>query len=987
MLRDQSMDVAIVGMSGRFPKCDNITQLWSAIKKGEILTTRYTRDELLQSGVSEELIDNPNFVPVHGHLTHAEQFDNIFFKISPRDAEIMDPQHRLMLEVAWTALEDAGIKCLKDGRNSIGVFASGSGNSYFRHLLSQGPLESHILEQAIHGNDPDFIASLIAYKLNLTGPTVGIQTACSSSLVAVHFAIQALLNGDCDYAMVVSAGVAFPQVGYMYSSGGIKSASGQCRPFDISADGVVEGSGVACLVLKRYQDTDENTSRPYGIILSSAVNNDGNAKVGYFAPSVIGQANVIESAVRSAAIDVNTIGYLETHGTGTLLGDPIEWTASSNTYAQLGAKPNQIAIGALKANIGHLDAAAGLTALIKAALVVKEGIIPPLVGFSKLNPHLNTYQTPFYIPIDSIEWRSEHPRRAAISAFGIGGTNAHIVLEEPPCILKKEETTSIEKQSHLITLSCNDVDALKRASQNLGHFVNETDTNINDVAYTLIKGRVNFSKRIIVCGEDRNEISTTLINKKSVIHSAVPNNELKSLIFMFPGQGIQYPGMSVEFEKNIPEFSEKLDQCLNVFKPSIRNRVANALRNYNFSDSEFNETDLAQPAIFAFEYALFQSLKQFNITPTACVGHSLGEITAACCAGALDLENAANLVIARGQFMHHFSAEGAMLVLNCSQENTEQYIRKSNLPIYLVSINSPESCVVGGSVENIDQFEKHLNDSVLVKRLRTSRAFHTPMIEPAIIHLREFVTNLFLSELQLPMAINTDGKILLKGRKFENDYFVKQARQSVRFIDSIASLKNAFSDAIYVEIGPRKTLTPIIKSMKLGNISFSGNGVSKSVAILHGLGTFWAMGYPIKLDKLYNKGRLLQLPTYPFLGPKFIAPEVIAGTRYRVSNNVEEINIEKIQKINVLNAEPIDYKNTNTITKMLTKIWVELLSYESVDSKSDFFDLGGDSLLMITLINKIENIFSTKISPRSIIAARTLEKQVNIIHQSLCIAE
>ncbi len=429
MARDRSKDVVIIGMSGRFPKCDNITQLWSAIKKGEILTTRYKRDKLIQSGIPETLIDDLNFVPVHGHLENAERFDNTFFKISPRDAEIMDPQHRLMLEAAWGALEDAGIKCLKDGGESIGVFASRSGNSYFQHLLSQGPLDSHTLEQAIHGNDPDFIASLIAYKLNLTGPAVGIQTACSSSLVGVHFAIRALLNGDCDHAIVVSAGVVFPQIGYLYSSGGIKSASGQCRPFDINADGVVAGSGVACVILKRYKDIDTNTLHPYCIILSSAVNNDGNAKAGYFAPSIVGQTKVIKSAVQSAAIDASTIGYIETHGTGTFIGDPIEWTASSDIYAQLGAKPKQIAIGAVKANTGHLDAAAGLTALIKAALVVKEGITPPLGGFCELNPYLNRDRTPFYIPTKSIEWNSNSPRRSAVSAFGIGGTNAHVVLE------------------------------------------------------------------------------------------------------------------------------------------------------------------------------------------------------------------------------------------------------------------------------------------------------------------------------------------------------------------------------------------------------------------------------------------------------------------------------------------------------------------------------------------------------------------------------
>ncbi len=349
------------------------------------------------------------------------------------------------------------------------------------------------------------------------------------------------------------------------------------------------------------------------------------------------------------------------------------------------------------------------------------------------------------------------------------------------------------------------------------------------------------------------------------------------------------------------------------------------------------------------------------------------------------MENAANLVVARGQFMQQFSVQGAMFALNCFQAETEQYIRESNLPVYLTAINSRKNCVVGGTVENVDQFEKYLGNSILAKRLKTNRAFHTPMIEPAIIHLKEFVTSLSLRELQIPMAVNVDGKIIEQGEKLQNNYFIEQARQPVRFMDSITSLQNTFSDAIYVEIGPSKTLTSIVKSLKLSAISFSKSDISNGTAILHGLGTFWAMGYPIKIDKLYNASRPIRLPTYPFFGPKFISLEAIAGTQYHLSNDRGSTNTGKSKKTDVLGIEAIDYKNN--IKEILTKIWVELLSYEFVDSESDFFDLGGDSLLMVALINKVENTFSTKISPRSIIAARTLGKQVDVIYQSLLITQ
>ena len=389
-MRDASCDVAIVGISARFPGANDINTWWNSLLKGEILTKKYNHEEIENNGILKSYYLQNNYVPVRGHLDNILRFDNRFFNVNNRDAEIMDPQYRLMLETAWSALEDAGYG-KKNNKPITGVFASCSTSSYMYNILFNGPYEPDILEQIIHGNEKDFIASIIAYKLNLIGPAISIQTACSSSLVGLHLAKQSLLNKDCDLALVVAAAIPFPQGGYLYHDGGIYSKNGKCRPFDAKADGVIEGSGVACVVLKRLEDINENDVDSYAVILGSAVNNDGSSKVGYFAPSITGQKKVIKQAINNANIDISKVSYIEMHGTGTVIGDPIEWTSTSESYQQLGARTNQIAIGSVKANIGHLDAAAGLASLIKTIMILKTNQIPPLTEeFSVLSAAILT---------------------------------------------------------------------------------------------------------------------------------------------------------------------------------------------------------------------------------------------------------------------------------------------------------------------------------------------------------------------------------------------------------------------------------------------------------------------------------------------------------------------------------------------------------------------------------------------------------------------
>ncbi|MCG0067984.1 acyltransferase domain-containing protein [Streptomyces tricolor] len=430
--RDRSLDIAVTGMAMRFPGPRGIAEWWDSQLRGSVHSRRYTRKELLAAGVPAALAADPDYVPVRGHLDDWDRFDHEFFQIRAREAELMDPQHRWMLEVAWNALEDAGVAPRGGDTSTTSVYASMTGSGYLRAMVRGGHLDPGLLDDVIHGTEPDFMASRVAYKLGLTGPAFAVQTACSSSLVAVHLAVQALLSGDCDQALVVAAGFGYPQAGHLHQPGGVLSATGVCRPFDRDADGVIAGSGAGAVVLRRLSDVTADDPEPHGVILGSAINNDGATKAGYYAPSATGQERVIGAALSAAEVDGGSLGYLEAHGTGTRIGDPIEWAAAGAALRGAGARPGSVAVGALKASIGHLDAAAGVAALIRALLVVRSGTIPPVAGLTARNPLLETEDCPLYLPTEAVPWTGAGPRRAGVSAFGIGGTNAHVVIEQAP---------------------------------------------------------------------------------------------------------------------------------------------------------------------------------------------------------------------------------------------------------------------------------------------------------------------------------------------------------------------------------------------------------------------------------------------------------------------------------------------------------------------------------------------------------------------------
>lgn len=1000
MDRDRSLDIAVTGLSGRFPGGDGSYDLgrwWTALTEGRDLTTRYERPDLLARGVSERLLDDPDHVPVHGHLEDFDRFENALFRVTPREAEMMDPQHRLMLEAAWAALEDAGV-APSGGQSApstgagTAVFASAAGSGYLRAMVAGGQLDPMTLEDAVHGTEPDFMASLIAYKLHLTGPAVAVQTACSSSLVALHTAVQALLNGDCDQALVVAAGIPYPQAGHLAVPGGIHSPSGRCRPFDEHADGVVAGAGVACAVLRRLTDAMDDGCDPYGVVLGSAINNDGASKAGYYAPSVDGQESVIRAALHAADVAGDTIGYLETHGTGTHVGDPIEWTAAAAALSSAGARAGQVAVGALKANVGHLDNAAGLAALIKALLVVREGTVPPVAGFTGLNPLLDAEGSPLYVPDACGPWRGPEPRRAGVSSFGIGGTNVHVVLEQPP---RRPAVARRAERSRLVLVSAGDEAARERTAGRLAAHLVHGEHELADVATTLARGRAELPARLAVTGRTGVEVAERLSRGKGVVRGGGSAEGRAPAVFVFPGQGAQYPGMAVPLTEALPGFPDALVDCLRAFEPELSGRLRRALTDPDFPAEELEETQLAQPALFAVEYACATALTGLGVTPAAVAGHSLGEITAACVAGVLDLPDAARLVTARGYVMQQCPV-GAMLALDCAEPRARELLAVCGLDLELAAINSAEGCVVAGPVEAVEEFTERLADRIFARRLPTSRAFHTALVEPALAGFAEALASVTVRSPKLPFCTNVTGRLVPAGTDVRPQLFVDQARRTVRFADVLETIAVQFPGALLVEAGPGRMLSGMARAAGLDAVPLHpSRGDQPQEEVLMALGTLWTRGQPLPPQALCGTdGRRVHLPRYPFEGPRWIAPEAVpvkeaAPMREAARSTVRgaettplpagDVTAVPTTAVAAVPAEPPG--TAGHATTVLTRLWSELLGHEQLGADADFFELGGDSLLVTHLARKLGSELGVKVPIRALMTGCTLAAQAELVRE------
>ncbi|MDZ8085083.1 MAG: beta-ketoacyl synthase N-terminal-like domain-containing protein [Nostoc sp. DedQUE12b] len=876
---DSTKGIAVIGIVGRFPGAKNVDEFWQNLCEGRESISFFSDEELEASGIDPTWLSNPQYVKAGAILSDIEMFDASFFDLSPREAETIDPQHRILIECAWEALENAGYEPAS-GKGLTGVYVGTNMSSYFLRNLSSHPdlIESMGLP-IIYGNSQDFAATRVSYKLNLKGPSINIQTSCSTSLVAVHSACQGLLNYECD--MALAGGICIESLqkeGYFYQEGGITSPDGHCRAFDASSQGTIFGNGVGLVVLKRLEDALADGDCIHAVIKGSAINNDGAAKVGYTAPSVSGQAEVIAEAQAIAGVTPETITYIETHGTGTQLGDPIEISALKKVFARTQEK-GFCAIASVKTNVGHLNTASGVAGLIKTVLALKYKKIPPSLHFQQPNPEIDFANSPFYVNTKLSDWQTNStPKRAGVSSFGIGGTNAHVILEEAPVI----EASSASRPWQLLLLSAKTSTALETATAQLYTYL-EQNPNISlpDVAYTLQVGRRGFDyRRILVCQGVGDAVKTLTSFDPQRIFTYQRQSNHCPVIFMFSGQGAQYANMGRELYETEPTFKKYIDTCAVILQPQLNLDIRHLLfpqqEQIEAATQQLQQTALTQPALFVIEYALAQLFMSWGVLPAAMIGHSIGEYVAATIAGVFSLEDALVIVAKRGQMMQRL-ASGSMLAIKLPEKDLRLLLESEKLDnnsLQIAAINSPSSCVVSGTNEAISALKNQLySQGVECRLLHTSHAFHSAMMSPILEAFIQTLKQVKLSPPRIRFISNVTGSWITNEQATNPSYWSQHLRQTVRFSDGISLLLNQF-EGVFLEVGPGRTLSTLTtqhldknaKQQVVSSLRHIKEEQSDVAWLLQTLGRLWLSGVEIDWSEFYTHERRhrLPLPTYPF---------------------------------------------------------------------------------------------------------------------------
>ncbi|BDA68760.1 beta-ketoacyl synthase [Calothrix sp. PCC 7716] len=861
------LEIAIIGMSGCFPKSQNIEKFWHNIRDGLELIHFFTDNELKDLGVDSADLTNPYYVKAEGVVEGIDLFDASFFGINPREAEIMDPGLRFFLEHAWAALENAGYSS-EAYNKPIGVYVGTNFGGYLPNIYSNIEIVESVGEQQIEKGTSGASVTLASYKLNLQGPSYAVQTTCSSSLVALHLACQGLLSGECDVAL--TAGVSISEaVGYVYQQDGTSSPDGHCRAFDAKAKGCPRGRGLGVVILKRLEEAIADGDYIHAVIKGSAINNDGSSKVSYTAPSIDGQAKVIKAAQIMAEVEPETITYIEAHGTGTALGDPVEIAALTQAFRTKTQKKGFCAIGSLKTNIGHLDEAAGVASLIKTVLALKHKQIPPSLNFEEANSQIDFANSPFYVNNTLSEWKSnDTPRRAGVSAFGFGGTNAHVILEEAPII----QPSSPSRSWQLLLLSAKTSTALETATENLVNYLQKhPDLNLADVAHTLQVGRWTLNhRRMVVCQNQEDAIKALQDPQRAFTHYQEPCNH--PVVFMFPGQGLQCVNMGRELYESETVFKEQVDYCCELLKPHLEFDLCTVLypseEKAQEATQKLQQTAITQPALFVIEYALAKLWMAWGVYPETMIGHSIGEYVAATLAGVFSLEDALAIVAKRGKLMQQLPV-GAMLSVQLPERDVQKLLEKE---ISLAASNAPSSCVVSGSTETIDQLQQELQQiGVSCTRLHTSHAFNSQMMEAIIETFTRSLQKVKLNPPKIPFMSNVSGTWITVAEATDPNYWARHLRQPVRFSQGVTELLKQ-PERILLEVGLGQTLSSLAKQHQadelivLTSIQHSQNQQSDVRFLLKTLGQLWAVGVQIDWSGFYvdEKRHRLPLPTYPF---------------------------------------------------------------------------------------------------------------------------
>lgn len=873
---ERELDIAVIGLACRLPKSPDPQAFWRNLRDGVECISFFDADDLRASGVSPELLRDPSYVPAGGALDRVEDFDAEFFGYLPREAALLDPQQRLFLECSWQALESAGYR---PGRPRAGVFAGATMNTYLTHLVLRDPgiIEKFGEQGLMLGNDKDFLPMRVSFKLGLTGPSVNVQAACATSLVAIHYACRSLQSGECDLALAGGASVRVPhRAGYWYREGGTASPDGHCRAFDAHANGSVPGSGAGVVVLKRYADALRDGDRIRAVVKGSGISNDGSEKTSFTAPSAEGQTRAILDAFLSAGLEADTLSYVECHGTATRLGDPIEVDGIRRAFREMTSRKQFCSLGSVKPNIGHLDAGAGVAGLIKTVLALEHELIPPTVHFQEPNPELHLEDSPFTIAGRAREWkRGPEPRRAGINSIGMGGVNAHVLLEEGP---DPQRTTS-HRSWFVLPVSARSPAAMERASERLTQHVSEnaSEPALADIGFTLQTGRVEFPhRRAVVVSRDG--------WREALVRRAAPaavGVERPAVVYLMPGQGTHYPGMGSALYRTEPTFRAELRRCVEIVSRAGGIDLQRLLIHEASDGAALGDTVVDQPAIFAVEWALARTLVEWGIAPDRLIGHSVGELVAAALADVMSLEDALTLVSERARLMQA-APQGAMAAVALGEAELRAELDDG---ICIAGVNAPGSCVVSGATQVIEAFVRRMSArDVTCKRMRVARAFHSPMMESAALDFERRVAQVALRPPQLPIYSTVTGKRLTPEQATDPAYWGSQIRQPVRFLAAVQAALEA-GPVLAVECGPGQVLSTWVRQASPGVAVLSAmprggdEAGAEEQCLYQTVASAWERGIAVDWTAFqkHETRRRVPLPTYPFDGKRaWIEPAPIA---------------------------------------------------------------------------------------------------------------
>ncbi|MGE8033756.1 beta-ketoacyl synthase N-terminal-like domain-containing protein [Lysinibacillus sp. NPDC093692] len=969
-------DIAIIGLAGIFPDAIDVAQYWENISNKKESIREFSDEYLISQGVNEKSLKDPNYVKAGTMLEGAKEFDAEFFGYTPREAEIMDPQQRKFLEVAWGAFENAGYSTESNTINRIGVFGGSTMNTYIlQNLIKERDLLNFLGEQQVMiGNDKDYLTSRVSYKLNFKGPSIVVQTACSSSLFAIHLACQHLLIGDCDMALAGGSSIRMPlEKGYKYTPGGTSSKNGHCYAFDKRANGSVVGSGTGVVVLKRLEDAIKDNDTIHAVIKGSNVGNDGSDKPGFSAPSIQGQARVINDTFSLTGISPESIQYVEAHGTATQLGDPIEFSALTNGFNKSSNEKNYCSLGSVKTNIGHLDAAAGVAGLIKIVMALKNKKIPANSNFESPNEKINLEESPFYINKEILDWEIENdqPRRAAINSIGMGGNDAFMILEEAPA----QPIESLTKENNLLILSSKNEEALNRYKKNLLQFlIDKPDTPLTDLTYTLQVGRNQFDKRFTCVFSDYNNLIQQLSTNKIEKQNTNKNSELT---FIFGGNGSQYIDMAKKLYQNNSHFKNILENNNNKINEIIELDLLNDV--IKFEDTslqvkqKINDNKNSELCLFLIEFSLAEFLINLNILPKSVLGFGIGEYVAGTVSGRIEFKKAVELIKLRSNFIEQ-DPNKIVLKVNSTLELISEYIDDS---VKILTSYSDSLHILKGDINSINDIERELSKV----NIKCEKLFNYST-------LNDLEINNYITENQ-KVYCEKDEAIPLINEIGYTSYSTNEIQ--TKYNSALSSLKEDINEEDFIVIiGHDELIETALKQYNFKNVLsiLNGNAILDYSTFLTTLGCLWSNNIDINWKEFWKNQQVMRIPapTYPFSKTVYWIDEKAGVKQKHVEIPLpSSVEVEKKEEKKDREDSPKEnkYYDREQIKEELLSIWKKATGFEEINVKDDLFDLGGHSLMATQIVSSIREKFSVSISIDDMLEDASVEYISDLVYQEL----